>query len=92
MRSWRKLSFAGAPMPDWVQRAMMEKLPEVRLTQIYGQSEMGVVDGAAALGPAGASWAAWAVRPTTSTSRSSTRTAGRSARAKSARSSRAART
>jgi len=41
--AWRKLSFAGAPMPDWVQRAMMEKLPEVRLTQIYGQSEMGVI-------------------------------------------------
>jgi acyl-CoA synthetase (AMP-forming)/AMP-acid ligase II len=41
--SWRKMSFAGAPMPDWVQRAFMEKLPEVKLTQIYGQSEMGVI-------------------------------------------------
>ena len=41
--SWRKLSFAGAPMPDWVQRAFMERLPGVRLTQIYGQSEMGVI-------------------------------------------------
>jgi len=41
--AWTKLSFAGAPMPDWVQRAMMEKLPQVRLTQIYGQSEMGVL-------------------------------------------------
>jgi acyl-CoA synthetase (AMP-forming)/AMP-acid ligase II len=41
--TWRKLSFAGAPMPDWVQRAMLEKLPDVRLTQIYGQSEIGVV-------------------------------------------------
>ncbi|MGI9482865.1 MAG: class I adenylate-forming enzyme family protein, partial [Hyphomicrobiales bacterium] len=41
--SWHKLSFAGAPMPDWVQRKMMEVLPEVKLTQIYGQSEMGVV-------------------------------------------------
>ncbi len=41
--SWRKMSFAGAPMPDWVQRAFLDKLPEVRLTQIYGQSEMGVI-------------------------------------------------
>jgi acyl-CoA synthetase (AMP-forming)/AMP-acid ligase II len=41
--AWRKLSFAGAPMPDWVQLAMMEKLPAVKLTQIYGQSEMGVL-------------------------------------------------
>jgi acyl-CoA synthetase (AMP-forming)/AMP-acid ligase II len=43
LATWRKLSFAGAPMPDWVQRAMMERLPEVKLTQIYGQSEMGVI-------------------------------------------------
>jgi acyl-CoA synthetase (AMP-forming)/AMP-acid ligase II len=42
-RSWTKCSFAGAPMPDWTQRALMEKLPWLRLTQIYGQSEMGVV-------------------------------------------------
>ncbi len=41
--AWRKLSFAGAPMPDWVQRDMMAKLPDVALTQIYGQSEFGVV-------------------------------------------------
>jgi acyl-CoA synthetase (AMP-forming)/AMP-acid ligase II len=41
--SWSKLSFAGAPMPDWVQRAMIEKLPGVKLTQIFGQSEIGVV-------------------------------------------------
>ncbi|MBL4758000.1 MAG: AMP-binding protein [Rhizobiales bacterium] len=41
--TWRKLSFAGAPMPDWVQRAMLEKLPDVRMTQIYGQSEMGLL-------------------------------------------------
>jgi len=41
--TWRKLSFAGAPMPDWVQKEMMAKLPEVKLTQIYGQSEMGVL-------------------------------------------------
>jgi acyl-CoA synthetase (AMP-forming)/AMP-acid ligase II len=41
--TWKKASFAGAPMPDWVQREMMEKLPEVKLTQIYGQSEMGVI-------------------------------------------------
>jgi len=42
-RTWRKASFAGAPMPDWTQKALMEKLPHLRLTQIYGQSEMGVI-------------------------------------------------
>ena len=41
--TWRKVSFAGAPMPDWVQRDFFEKLPAVKLTQIYGQSEMGVI-------------------------------------------------
>ena len=41
--SWRKLSFAGAPMPDWVQHKMLEVLPDVKMTQIYGQSEMGVL-------------------------------------------------
>jgi acyl-CoA synthetase (AMP-forming)/AMP-acid ligase II len=41
--TWRKLSFAGAPMPDWVQREMLAKLPEVKMTQIFGQSEIGVV-------------------------------------------------
>lgn len=41
--SWRKLSFAGAPMPDWVQMALKERLPGLALTQIYGQSEMGVL-------------------------------------------------
>ncbi len=41
--TWRKLSFAGAPMPDWVQQEMMKRLPDVRMTQIYGQSEMGVL-------------------------------------------------
>ena len=42
-RTWRKVSFAGAPMPDWTQKALIEKLPDLRLTQIYGQSEMGVI-------------------------------------------------
>lgn len=41
--TWRKLSFAGAPMPDWVQVEMLKLLPEVKMTQIYGQSEMGVL-------------------------------------------------
>lgn len=41
--SLHKLSFAGAPMPDWVQRSLMEKLPHLQLTQIYGQSEVGVL-------------------------------------------------
>ncbi len=43
LRSWTKLSFAGAPMPDWVQVELMQKLPQLHLTQIYGQSEMGVI-------------------------------------------------
>jgi len=43
LRTWRKLSFAGAPMPDWVQRTLRERLPDLKLTQIYGQSEMGVI-------------------------------------------------
>lgn len=43
LASWTKLSFAGAPMPDWVQVELMQKLPQLRLTQIYGQSEMGVI-------------------------------------------------
>ena len=42
-KSWRKLSFAGAPMPDWVQHKMLDVLPQVKMTQIYGQSEMGVL-------------------------------------------------
>jgi Acyl-CoA synthetases (AMP-forming)/AMP-acid ligases II len=41
--SWAKLNFSGAPMPDPVLRTMLEKLPQVRLTQFYGQSEMGIV-------------------------------------------------
>ncbi|MEP9373842.1 AMP-binding protein [Mesorhizobium sp. KR1-2] len=40
---WEKLAFAGAPMPNWVQRALIEKLPALELTQIYGQSEVGVI-------------------------------------------------
>lgn len=42
-RTWRKASFAGAPMPDWVQQELGRRLPDLRLTQIYGQSEMGVI-------------------------------------------------
>lgn len=49
LASWTKLSFAGAPMPDWVQTELMRRLPALKLTQIYGQSEMGVI---AALPPA----------------------------------------
>jgi fatty-acyl-CoA synthase len=43
LASWTKLSFAGAPMPDWVQVELMKRLPQLRLTQIYGQSEVGVL-------------------------------------------------
>ncbi|MCX7890973.1 MAG: acyl--CoA ligase [Burkholderiales bacterium] len=43
LATWRKLSFAGAPMPDWVQRELKARLPHLALTQIYGQSEMGVL-------------------------------------------------
>ncbi len=30
-------------MPDWVQRELKAKLPDLALTQIYGQSEVGVL-------------------------------------------------
>jgi len=40
---WEKLAFAGAPMPDWVQRDLIAKMPAMKLTQIYGQSEVGVI-------------------------------------------------
>jgi len=43
LKTWEKVSFAGAPMPDWVQREAAERLPQLKLTQIYGQSEMGVI-------------------------------------------------
>lgn len=43
LTTWRKLSFAGAPMPDWVQVELRKKLPHLQLTQIYGQSEVGVL-------------------------------------------------
>ncbi len=43
LATWRKLSFAGAPMPDWVQRELKARLPDLLLTQIYGQSEVGVL-------------------------------------------------
>jgi acyl-CoA synthetase (AMP-forming)/AMP-acid ligase II len=43
LATWRKLSFAGAPMPDWVQTELHQRLPQLQLTQIYGQSEMGVL-------------------------------------------------
>ncbi|MEM7430233.1 MAG: AMP-binding protein, partial [Pseudomonadota bacterium] len=43
LQSWRKASFAGAPMPDWVQVELRKRLPDLALTQIYGQSEMGVI-------------------------------------------------
>ncbi len=41
--SWRKVSFAGAPLPDWVQVELRARLPDLAITQIYGQSEMGVI-------------------------------------------------
>jgi acyl-CoA synthetase (AMP-forming)/AMP-acid ligase II len=41
--AWRKLSFAGAPMPDWVQHEALRLMPDLKMTQIYGQSEMGVL-------------------------------------------------
>ncbi len=43
LATWTKISFAGAPMPDWVQLELMKRLPQLKLTQIYGQSEIGVV-------------------------------------------------
>ncbi len=43
LASWRKVSFAGAPLPDWVQVELRKRLPDLAITQIYGQSEMGVI-------------------------------------------------
>jgi acyl-CoA synthetase (AMP-forming)/AMP-acid ligase II len=43
LKSWVKVSFAGAPLPDWVQHELRARLPDLRITQIYGQSEMGVI-------------------------------------------------
>lgn len=43
LATFRKVSFAGAPMPDWVQIELLRKLPELKITQIYGQSEVGVI-------------------------------------------------
>ena len=43
LKTWKKASFAGAPMPDWIQKELRIRLPELKLTQIYGQSEMGVI-------------------------------------------------
>jgi acyl-CoA synthetase (AMP-forming)/AMP-acid ligase II len=43
LATWRKVSFAGAPLPDWVQVELRERLPDLAITQIYGQSEMGVI-------------------------------------------------
>ncbi len=43
LRNWTKVSFAGAPLPDWVQHELRARLPWLHITQIYGQSEMGVI-------------------------------------------------
>jgi len=43
LKTWKKVSFAGAPMPDWVQQEVFKRLPDLKMTQIYGQSEMGVI-------------------------------------------------
>lgn len=43
LKTWRKVSFAGAPLPDWVQRELRAVKPDLDITQIYGQSEMGVI-------------------------------------------------
>lgn len=43
INSFRKVSFAGAPMPNWVQEELLEQMPNLKITQIYGQSEVGVI-------------------------------------------------
>ena len=43
LKSWTKGNFAGAPMPDWVQLELMRQLPNLMITQNYGQSEMGLI-------------------------------------------------
>jgi len=41
LASLRKLTFAGAPMPDPLQAELLAELPELELIQNYGQSEFG---------------------------------------------------
>ena len=41
LKTLRRLSFAGAPMPDALQRELMAELPSLELIQNYGQSETG---------------------------------------------------
>lgn len=43
LKSWTKGNFAGAPMPDWVQLELKRQLPDLMITQNYGQSEMGLI-------------------------------------------------
>jgi len=41
LKTWRRLTFAGAPMPDALQRELMAEMPALELIQNYGQSETG---------------------------------------------------
>lgn len=43
LASWRKLVVGGAPIANETQQAMRERLPDVAITQIYGQTELGIV-------------------------------------------------
>ena len=43
LASWRKLVVGGAPIANEVQLALSQRLPQVAITQIYGQTEIGIV-------------------------------------------------
>lgn len=41
--NWRKLVVGGAPIANEVQLALSQRLPQLAITQIYGQTEIGIV-------------------------------------------------
>lgn len=43
LASWKKLIVGGAPVSNECQTNMRERLPQVQITQIYGQTEIGLV-------------------------------------------------
>lgn len=43
LATWRKLVVGGAPVANETQMAMSQRYPNVAITQIYGQTEIGIV-------------------------------------------------
>jgi acyl-CoA synthetase (AMP-forming)/AMP-acid ligase II len=43
LASWRKLVVGGAPVANETLTALSQRLPQVAITQIYGQTEIGIV-------------------------------------------------